>query len=80
MRILRRFNLFLQYCDISFADRNWGWCQRYVRTYVESGIIGVYVSIVLVYALILFGGGGGGGGGVLLSFSFYDGYVGCIDT
>ena len=37
--------------------------QRYVRTYVESGIIGVYVSIVLVYALILFGGGGGGGGG-----------------
>ena len=35
--------------------------QRYVRTYVDCriGSVIVYVSIVLVYRLILLGGGGG---------------------
>ena len=68
MRILRRFNLFCSTVTSVLLIVTGPGVQRYVRTYVESGIIGVYVSIVLVYALILFGGGGGGGGAIVFLF------------
>ena len=59
--------------------------QRYVRTYVNHrnrawyhwfSDVYMYVSIVLVYALIILEGRGGGGGGHVVSL--YDGYVGCL--